>query len=115
LVLNRNLARVGPDKRTIPHRCLVVLPDHMHCIWTLPPGDSDYANRWRALKKAFSKAMPPKEHRSATRLRRNERGIWQSRFWERTIRNERDYAARMDYFHFNRVKHGLAHSAAGWP
>jgi putative transposase len=58
--------------------------------------------------------MPPKEHRSATRLRRNERGIWQRHFWERTIRNERDYAARMDYFHFNRVKHGLADSAAGW-
>jgi putative transposase len=93
----------------------VVLPDHMHCIWTLPPDDDDYSGRWRALKKAFSKAMPPGEHRSPARLRRAERGIWQRRFWEHTIRDDRDYAAHMDYVHFNPVKHGFATSAAGWP
>ncbi len=92
----------------------VVLPDHMHCIWTLPPGDDDYAGRWRVLKKAFTKAIPPGEYRSSARLRRAERGIWQRRFWEHTIRDERDYAAHMDYVHFNPVKHGFANSAAGW-
>ena len=88
----------------------VVLPDHMHCIWTLPPGDADYSGRWRALKKRFTKAIPPGETRLPTQLRRGERGIWQRRFWEHTIRDERDYAAHMDYIHFNPVKHGLVES-----
>src|ERR1700679_3079436 len=57
----------------------VVLPDHMHCIWTLPDGDDDYSGRWQALKKAFTGAIPPAEYRSATRVRRSERGIWQRR------------------------------------
>jgi putative transposase len=74
----------------------VVLPDHIHCICTLPPGDADYAGRWRSLKKSFSKAIPPTEYRSAVRLRRAERGIWQRRFWEHTIRDDRDYAAHLD-------------------
>ena len=93
----------------------VVLPDHMHCIWTLPPGDADYAGRWRALKKHFTKAIPPDEYRSPTRLRRAERGIWQRRFWEHTIRDDRDYAAHMDYVHFNPVKHGHIEHPADWP
>ena len=92
-----------------------VLPDHMHCIWTLPPSDTDYSGRWRALKKAFTKAVPLTEPRSAVRTNRNERGIWQRRFWEHTIRDERDYAAHMDYVHFNPVKHGLTGYPADWP
>ncbi len=93
----------------------VVLPDHMHCIWTLPPDDSDFSGRWRELKKSFTKALPPAEHRSPVRRRRGERGIWQRRFWEHTIRDERDYASHMDYVHFNPVKHGLVARAADWP
>ncbi len=93
----------------------VVLPDHMHCIWTLPQDDSDFSGRWRALKKAFSKAVPAGEHRSAVRRDRGERGIWQRRFWEHTIRDERDYANHMDYVHFNPVKHGYATHPAEWP
>jgi putative transposase len=98
----------------------VVLPEHMHCIWTLPPDDGDFSGRWRALKKAFSKALPPTEYRSQVRRQRHERGIWQRRFWERrfwehTIRDDRDYAAHMDYVHFNPVKHGLAAHPAAWP
>ena len=92
----------------------VVLPEHMHCIWTLPPGDHDYSGRWQAVKKAFVKAVPATEPRSAVRARRGERGIWQRRFWEHTIRDERDYAAHMDYVHFNPVKHALAAHPAGW-
>ena len=60
----------------------VVLPELMHCIWTLPPGDVDYTGRWRALKKAFTKSIPVNEPRSAVRINRAERGIWQRRFWE---------------------------------
>ncbi len=93
----------------------VVLPDHAHCIWTLPPDDDDFSGRWRALKKAFTRALPSTEPRSPVRRRRGERGIWQRRFWEHTIRDERDYASHMDYVHFNPVRHGLAAHAADWP
>jgi putative transposase len=93
----------------------VVLPDHMHCLWTLPDNDIDYSNRWRLIKAAFSRALPAVEQRSSIMARRNERGIWQLRFWEHTIRDDRDYAAHMDYIHFNPVKHGLASNAADWP
>ena len=65
-------------------------------------------------KKSFTKSIPPEEHRSATRLHRAERGIWQRRFWEHTIRDERDYVALMDYIHFNPVKHRLVKQARDW-
>ncbi|MBV9757749.1 MAG: transposase [Alphaproteobacteria bacterium] len=93
----------------------VVLPDHMHCLWTLPDGDADFSSRWWAIKVAFSKSLPAVEPRSPVRLRRGERGIWQRRYWEHTIRGERDYALHMDYVHFNPVKHGLASAPGDWP
>ena len=93
----------------------VVLPDHMHCLWTLPPGDTDYPNRWRAIKKAFSKSLSVGEARTKVMRNRRERGIWQRRYWEHTIRDDRDYATHMDYIHFNPVKHGLVQHPADWP
>ena len=93
----------------------VVLPEHMHCIWTLPENDADYSGRWRAIKIAFSKSIPATERTSPVMEKRGERGIWQRRYWEQTIRDDRDYAAHMDYTHFNPVKHGLARNAADWP
>ncbi|WP_228710740.1 REP-associated tyrosine transposase [Saccharobesus litoralis] len=63
----------------------VVLPDHIHAVLTLPKGDSNYSNRWREIKKRFSKALPQTEFISACRSKNNERGIWQRRFWEHTI------------------------------
>jgi putative transposase len=92
----------------------VVLPEHMHCIWTLPEGDEDFPGRWRAIKTAFAKSLPATEHRSATRPRRHERGIWQRRFWEHTIRDDADDARHMDYVHFNPVRHGLVDHVADW-
>lgn len=93
----------------------VVLPEHMHCLWTLPEGDADYSARWQAIKIAFSLQIPTGESRSASRAGKRERGIWQRRFWEHTIRGEQDYAAHMDYIHFNPVKHGLVTQPADWP
>jgi putative transposase len=93
----------------------VVLPDHMHCIWTLPPCDDDFSGRWREVKKAFTRTIPATEYRSPVRRERGERGIWQRRFWEHTIRDDRDYASHMDYVHFNPVKHGLVQHVADWP
>jgi len=87
----------------------------MHCIWTLPPGDADYSSRWKAIKIRFAKAMPAVEYRSRVRIARGERGIWQRRFWEHTLRDEQDYAAHMDYVHINPVKHGLVSQVRDWP
>jgi putative transposase len=93
----------------------VVLPDHMHVVWTLPEGDVAFPARWQAIKMGFSKAIEPGESLSFSRAVRGERGIWQRRFWEHCIRDDRDYAAHLDYIHFNPVKHGLVASAARWP
>jgi putative transposase len=93
----------------------VVLPDHMHCLWTLPENDADFPGRWRAIKKSFSKAAGIGEPRSPVMIRRGERGIWQRRYWEHTIRDERDLTAHMDYIHFNPVKHGFVEHPAEWP
>ena len=93
----------------------VVLPDHTHCIWTLPPGDGNYSARWKAIKIAFAKSLPRTERLSAVRTRKGERGIWQRRFWEHTLRDECDYAAHVDYVHINPFKHGLVRHVSDWP
>ncbi len=92
----------------------VVLPDHLHCLWTLPDEDGNFPKRWQAIKMGFSRKIPPGESLSASRRVRGERGIWQRRFWEHTIRDERDYATHLDYIHFNPVKHGYAAHPADW-
>lgn len=93
----------------------VVLPDHLHCVIELPPNNTDFATRWRLIKMGFSKGLPQEEIRNASRTRRGERGIWQRRFWEHLIRDERDFNAHMDYVHINPVKHGLVKHVADWP
>ncbi|MDR2239209.1 MAG: transposase [Zoogloeaceae bacterium] len=93
----------------------VILPDHLHCIWQLPPGDDGYPTRWRLIKSHFSRALAPDEYRSASRLRKGERGIWQRRYWEHLIRDDEDYARHVDYIHYNPVKHGLTARAKDWP
>lgn len=103
------------QKRPFHIDAWVVLPDHMHCIWTLPANDADYPGRWREIKKTFSKAIPRTEYRSQRRQNRNERGIWQHRYWEHAIRDEDDYQRHMDYLHYNPVKHGLVNSVRDWP
>jgi putative transposase len=74
----------------------VVLPDHLHCVLTLPPGDDDFSNRIKAIKIRFVRAVEPNERRSSVRIARGERGIWQRRFWEHALRDEGDYARHMD-------------------
>ena len=87
----------------------------MHCLWTLPEGDSDFPERWRRIKATFSKSLPDVGQRSPVKLRKGERGIWQRGYWEHTIRDDGDYAAHMDYIHFNPVKHGLVANVGDWP
>jgi putative transposase len=93
----------------------VVLPEHMHWIWTLPIDDHDFSTRWRRIKTDFSRAVPLSEGRDPTRMKRGERGIWQRRYWEHQIRDEIDYCRHVDYIHYNPVKHGWARCAADWP
>ena len=94
---------------------MVVMPDHLHCIWTLPPGDCDYSIRWSLIKSTFSRGLPRGEERSASRIARGGRGIWQRRFWEHMIRDETDFARHADYIHFNPVKHGWVREPRLWP
>ncbi|WP_028301580.1 REP-associated tyrosine transposase [Oceanospirillum beijerinckii] len=93
----------------------VVLPDHIHAVWTLPEGDADYSSRWREIKKRFSKALPQDELRSCVRERKGERGIWQRRFWEHTIRGDQDFRHHVDYVHYNPIKHGMVNQLKDWP
>ena len=77
-----------------------VLPNHIHAIWTLPPDDADYSLRWRLIKTKFSAHFPRAENLSASKQRRHERGIWQRRFYEHTVRDETDLQRCADYLHF---------------
>jgi putative transposase len=94
---------------------IVVLPDHLHAIWTLPEGDADFAVRWRLIKSTFSRTLPAEEPVSPSRARRAERGIWQRRYWEHAIRDETDLERHIDYIHFNPVKHGHVARVRDWP
>ena len=111
----REAIRVVRKNRPFHIDCWVVLPEHMHCIWTLPVGDAGYASRWKAIKTAFSKTIPKTERLSAVRLAKGERGIWQRRYWEHTIKNDADYSAHMNYVHINPLKHGLVKRVVDWP
>ena len=93
----------------------VVLPDHLHAIWTMRDGDADFATRWRLIKSGFSHGLPGGERISASRAAKAERGIWQRRYWEHALREEDDFARHLDYIHFNPVKHGHADRVRDWP
>jgi len=104
-------------RREQPFRidAIVILPDHLHAVWTLPEGDLDFSNRWRRIKAHFSHALNRGERRSESRIAKGERGIWQRRFWEHLIRNDADYARHVDYVHINPMKHGHVRRAGDWP
>jgi len=92
----------------------VVLPDHLHAIWTLPEHDADFATRWMLIKAGFSRYIIRDECRSASRISKGERGIWQRRYWEHLIRDDDDFERHIDYIHYNPVKHGYVNRAAEW-
>jgi len=93
---------------------MVVLPEHLHAILTLPPNDNDYATRWLLIKAGFSRQLPKQEKINKSRKTKAERGIWQRRYWEHFIRDEQDFERHVDYIHYNPVKHGYVKSAADW-
>jgi len=107
---------VAKVRRRLPFEidAWVVIPDHMHAVWSLPDGDTDFPTRWRLIKTFFSRSLPANEWRSHVHWARHERGIWQRRYWEHLIRDERDYAFHIDYCWFNPVKHGLVTNVEDW-
>ena len=94
---------------------ICILPEHLHAIWTLPRGDTDFSTRWQRIKGNFSRGLPPDEHRSQSKRDRREKGIWQRRFWEHQIRDEQDLERHFEYIHFNPVKHGFVRRVVDWP
>jgi len=107
--LLRSAFRTVMNKHPFTIDAMVVLPDHLHCIWQLPDDDTDFSTRWMLIKKQVSASM------KSERNHRGEKEIWQRRFWEHLIRNDDDYHRHMDYIHYNPVKHGYVKSPAKWP
>ena len=110
----RQAVRVTRAERPFGIDAWVVLPDHMHCVWTLPEGDHDFSTRWSVIKARFSRAMPHVQRRRSHEARR-EHGIWQRRYWEHHIRDEADFAAHVRYCWINPVKHGFVERPEDWP
>ena len=94
---------------------MVVLPDHLHAVWRLPPGDMDYPKRWALIKAGFSRGIPKDERIRPSRTAKRERGLWQRRYWEHLIRDDLDLQTHVDYIHHNPVKHGYVAQASAWP
>ena len=107
------------EKRPFDNVAMCVLPDHLHYIWKLPDGDSDFSTRWNSVKSLFTKTYLKsggyEGKRNVSRIRTGEAAVWQRRFWEHRIRDENDLQKRIDYIHYNPVKHGLVTNINDWP
>lgn len=112
---------IGLVRQTQPFRIdgWVLLPDHLHTIWTLPDGDADFSNRWRLIKRHVTCACGPDYFRpeflSRRRSAKQYGTLWQHRFWEHCLRDEQDFRLHLDYLHANPLRHGLVSAVADWP
>ncbi len=113
----RNAFRSVMAKRPFKIDALVVLPDHLHCVWSLPPEDADFATRWRLVKTWFTKhcASWLREASDQAHQRKGQQSIWQHRYWEHVLRDEMDLHHHVDYIHYNPVKHGYVCRPVDWP
>jgi putative transposase len=95
---------------------MVVLPEHLHCLWTLPQGDADFSTRWRLIKSWFSRHchLESRGKLSASRQQKGEKAVWQRRFWEHQIRDDQDFLTHVEYIHYNPVHHGLVNAPRDW-
>jgi putative transposase len=107
------------QRRPFTLDAIVLMTDHLHCVWTLPAGDKDYSTRWRQIKTLFTRRWlqegggePPQ---SLSRVSKDEHGIWQRRFFEHTCRDEADMKRCIDYLHVNPLKHRLVEQVVDWP
>lgn len=128
-------AAVSGTRAERPFRidAMVVLPDHLHAVWTLPEGDSDYSVRWGAIKARFTRSVKAAgrvgynptlrgdrsagfdRSRSASKISKGDGGLWQRRFWEHHIRNQQDFNACVWYCWMNPVKHRFVERPEDWP
>ncbi len=106
---------VAQKRRPFETVAICILPDHLHALWQLPDSDADYASRWSLFKTTFSRGLPTAPERSASKIAKREKGIWQRRYWEHAIRDEKDLERHVDYIHYNPVKHKLVTRVADWP
>ena len=111
----RESVKVARAERPFHVDAWVVLPDHLHAVWTLPEGDRDFSTRWRLIKGRFAAGLEAGAARSASKVAKSEKGIWQRRFWEHHIRDDADYDAHVRYCWINPVKHGLVERPVDWP
>ncbi|HED32800.1 MAG TPA: transposase [Gammaproteobacteria bacterium] len=107
---------INKVKKRYPFRldAMVVLPEHLHALLTLPPGDNDFAGRWTLIKSGFSRQLPKQEPVNKSRKCKGERGIWQRRYWEHLIRDDNDFEHHVNYIHYNPVKHGYVKQPVDW-
>ncbi|OHB34879.1 MAG: transposase [Planctomycetes bacterium GWA2_40_7] len=122
LTIPENISRLRKAFAHVKHKRqfeidgIVVLPNHLHSIWQLPEDDDDFATRWRLIKHFFSKSyLSIEKIQNRSRQSKNEKTVWQRRYWEHLIRGENDWQRHMDYIHYNPVKHGLVERACDWP
>jgi putative transposase len=113
--LLRAAFRAARSERPFTIDAIVVLPEHLHVVMTLPSGDIDFSGRWRRIKGHFSLALLGGSAIPIERRTNGDLALWQGRFWEHTIRNDDDFARHVDYIHFNPVKHGLTPRVCDWP
>ena len=113
----RSAFRRVRSQRPFVLKAMVVLPDHLHCIWTLPPHDADFSTRWRLIKTWFTKHCDSALRTEASKARTpgGERRLWQYRYWEHVLRDESDLRRHIEYIHFNPVKHGYVKAPIDWP
>ena len=111
----RQVFKSARQRRPFTLEGIVILPDHLHFIWTLPVGEADFSTRWHDVIARFAAHIPKEERLSTRRQKKGERGIWQRRFWEHVIRDEQDYDRHVDYIHYNPVKQGYGTRVAAWP
>jgi putative transposase len=109
----REAFRITLDERPFTIDAIVILPEHLHAVMTLPADDADFSGRWRRIKGLFTRQAMA----SGVPVERNARGeyaLWQSRFWEHTIRDDGDLTRHVDYIHYNPVKHGHVSRVSDW-
>jgi len=120
-LLVREIGRLRDSYRAVQSRhpfetvAICILPDHLHALWTLPEGDADFAMRWSLIKVRFSRGLAAAPSRSVRHIVKREKGLWQRRYWEHAIRDERDLKRHINYIHFNPVRHNLVPRVRDWP
>ena len=96
-----------------------VMPDHLHML-IKPENAKEYPKIISCIKRKFTYSINQKtsglyrQVRSASRVKKREAGVWQRRYYEHTIRNEKELMSHIDYIHYNPVKHGYTDKAQNW-